>query len=175
MSLSVHHSSVSSFEVTLEAFVKILDKAAAHAEAKRFDPNTYLTMRLRPDMFTFARQVLAFCDQAKNAAARLAGVEPQRFPDDEASLEDLKARIAKTLAYIRALDRESIDHGATRELVFPVGATSKLRMQGANYLLHFALPNYYFHLTTAYDLLRYAGVEIVKRDYLGAIPGATPA
>ena len=172
MTLSVHHCSVSTFEVTLAAFVKILDKAAAHAAAKKFDPNVYLTLRLRPDMFSFARQVQNFCDHAKNSSARLAGIDPPRFEDNEASLEELKARVVKTLDFIKTLDRAAIDGGASREITLPVGP-NKARMQGANYLLHFALPNYYFHLTTAYDLLRYAGVDIGKRDFLGAVPGFT--
>ena len=172
MTLSVHHCSVSTFEVTLAAFVKILDKAAAHAAAKKFDPSVYLTLRLRPDMLPFSQQVQIFCDHAKKSSARLAGIEPPIFEDNEASLEELKARVVKTLDFIKTIDRDAIDHGASREIVFPVGP-SKARMQGANYLLHFALPNYYFHLTTAYDLLRYAGVEIGKRDFLGAVPGFT--
>ncbi len=173
MTLSVHHSSVSVFEVSLTAFVAILDKAAAHAAARKFDPSIYLTLRLRPDMLSFGRQVQIFCDHAKNASARLAGVEAPRFEDNEATLDELKARIQKTLDYIRTLDRAAVDHGASREIVFPLGP-NKMKMQGSNYLLHFALPNYYFHLTTAYDLLRYSGVEIGKRDYLGAIPGISP-
>jgi len=174
MSLSVHHSSVSAFEVSLTAFLGILEKAAAHAEAKKFDPNVYLGLRLRPDMLPFSRQVQNFCDNAKNASARLAGVEAPRFEDNEASLAELAERIAKTVEYLKSLDREAVDHGAAREIVFPVGP-NKMKMQGANYLLHFVLPNFYFHLTTAYDLLRDAGVEIGKRDFLGAVPGIAPA
>ena len=131
-------------------------------------------MRLRPDMLPFVRQVQIFCDNAKNTSSRLAGVEAPRMEDNEASLEELKARIEKTLDYIKSLDRAAVDHGAGREIVFPLGP-NKMKMQGANYLLHFALPNYYFHLTTAYDLLRYAGVDIGKRDFLGAVPGISPA
>ncbi len=173
MTLSVHQCSVSTFEVTLAAFVKILDKAAAHAAAKKFDPNVYMTLRLRPDMLPFARQVQIFCDHAKNGSARLAEIEPPRFEDNEALLEELKARVVKTVDFIKTIDRDAVESGASREIVFPVGP-NKARMQGANYLLHFALPNYYFHLTTAYDLLRYAGVDIGKRDFLGAVPGFTP-
>ena len=175
MTLSVHRSSVATFEVTLEAFAKILDKAAAYAATKRFDPKIYLTLRFRPDMFTFARQVQGFCDHAKNAAARLAGVEAPRFENNEATLDELKARIEKTVRYIKSLDRAAIDQGATRSILLATGKNTNIRMQGADYLLHDALPNYYFHLTTAYDLLRYAGVEIGKRDFLGAVPGIMQA
>jgi hypothetical protein len=174
MSLSIHHASVGVFAVHLQGFSAILDKAAAYAEAKKFDSATYMTMRLRPDMLAFARQTQIFSDNAKNVSARLAGVEAPKYADDETTLEALKARLHKTLDYIQTLDAKAIDASATREIVFPVGP-NKMKMQGANYLLHFALPNYYFHLTTAYDILRYAGVEIGKRDFLGAVPGIGPA
>jgi hypothetical protein len=174
MSLSVHQSSVGVFTVGLEAFSTILDKAAAHAAERKFDPAIYMTMRLRPDMLTFARQVQTFCDNAKNASARLAKVEPPRMEDNETSLEQLKERVHKTLDFIKGLDAKAIDASAAHEVVFPIGP-NKMKMQAANYLLHFALPNYYFHLVTAYDILRYAGVDIGKRDYMGAVPGAAPA
>lgn len=174
MSLSVHHSSVSVFTIGLEAFSAILDKAAAYAVERKFDPANYMTMRLRPDMLTFARQVQTLCDNAKNASARLANVEPPRMEDNETSLDQLKARIQKTLDFIKTLDAKAIDASATHEIVFPLGP-NKMKMHGANYLLHFVLPNYYFHLVTAYDILRYAGVDIGKRDYLGAVPGIAPA
>ena len=174
MTLSAHQSSVGIFEVTLKAFTGILDKAIAHAEAKKFDPAIYMTLRIRPDMLPFGRQVQIFCDNAKNVSARLAGVEAPRYEDAETSLAELKARVQKTLDYIATLDKGAVEAGATREIVFPVGP-NKMKMRGDNYLLHFALPNYYFHLTTAYDLLRYAGVEIGKRDFIGAVPGISPA
>lgn len=170
MSFSLHHSSVAVFERSLQAFSAILDKAAAHAEANRFDPAIYLTLRLRPDMFAFGRQVQAFCDHAKNSASRLAGTEPPKFEDAEASLDDLKARIQKTLEVLAGLDPSAVDAGADREIVFPLGP-NRAKMSGANYMTHFALPNFYFHLVTAYDILRYAGVPVGKRDFLGAVPG----
>ncbi len=119
------------------------------------------------------RQVQAFCDQAKNGSARLAGVEPPRFEDTETTLDDIKARIEKTLAFVGSLDKAALEAGAEREIVFPIGPSIKAKMVGRDYLVHFVLPNYYFHLTTAYDLLRYAGVEIGKRDFLGQVPGLT--
>jgi hypothetical protein len=172
MSLSVYQSSVPVFERSLNAFTAILDKAAAHAAASKFDPAIYMTMRLRPDMFALARQTQAFCDHAKNGSARLAGAEAPRFEDNEASLDELKARVKKTLDVLAGLDAKAIDAGAEREIIIPLGQR-KAKMIGANYLLHYALPNFYFHLTTAYDILRYAGVAIGKRDYMGAVPGFT--
>jgi uncharacterized protein len=174
MPLSVHQSSVAVFEVALNAFSAVLDKAAAHAEARKFDPAVYMTMRLRPDMLPFARQVMIFCDNAKNVSSRLAGVQAPVFEDNETTLDQLKARIKKTLDYIATLDPAAIEAGADREIVFPLGP-NKMKMQGANYLLHFALPNFYFHLTAAYAILRYAGVDIGKRDFLGVVPGIAPA
>ena len=170
MPLSLYQASVPVFERSLNAFWAILDKAEAHAAACKFDPAIYLTLRLRPDMFAFARQVQAFCDHAKNASCRLAGVEPPKFPDEEASLAELKARIRKTLDLIARLDAKAVDAGVEREIVFPIGS-KKAKMIGADYLLHFATPNFYFHLVTAYDILRYAGVAVGKRDFLGDVPG----
>jgi hypothetical protein len=121
-------------------------------------------------MLPFGRQVQVFSDNAKNVPARLAGVEAPRFEDTEATIPELKARLDKTLAFLATVDKAAVEAGATREIVFPIGP-QKAKMRGDDYLLHFALPNFYFHLTTAYDLLRHAGVEIGKRDYLGAVPG----
>jgi len=172
MSISIHQATVASYGVSLKAFLAILDKAAAHAAAHKFDPSIYMTLRLRPDMLAFARQVQIFCDNAKNSTARLAGVEAPRFEDAEASLDELKARIQKTLDFLATVKGADLEAGANREIVFPVGP-NKMQMLGANYLLHWALPNFYFHLTTAYGLLRYAGVDVGKRDFLGAVPGVT--
>jgi len=155
------------------AFLPILDKAAQHAVQAKFDPAVYATLRLRPNMFAFPRQVQGFCDHAKNGAGRLAGVEPPRFEDTETTLDELKARIEKTLAFVRSLDKAALEAGAEREIVFPIGPNIKAKMTGADYLLHFVTPSYYFHLTTAYDLLRFAGVDIGKRDFLGQVPGLT--
>ena len=174
MSVSRYQSSVPVFERALSALSGILDKAAAHAAARKFDPAIYLTTRLRPDMFAFARQVQTACDQAKNGTGRLAGIEPPKFDDTEASLEELSARIKATLAFLKSVDPKAVDASGDREIVFPVGP-NKMKMKGADYLLHNLLPNFYFHLTAAYVLLRYNGVEIGKRDFLGAIPGIAPA
>jgi hypothetical protein len=171
--LSLHQSSVGVFQATLTAFLGVIAKAAAYAEQSKFDPAVYATLRLRPNMLAFPRQVMIACDHAKNGSARLAGVDAPRFEDTETTLDELKARIEKTLAYIATLDKAVVEEGASREIVFPIGPTMKAKMNGADYLLHYCLPNYYFHLTTAYDLLRYAGVDIGKRDFLGTPPGLT--
>ena len=125
-------------------------------------------------MLPFVRQTQIFCDGAKNASARLANVEPPKMEDTEASFEDIKARIQKTLDFIKSLKAADIDAAADREVVFPVGP-NKMKMKGADYVFHFALPNYYFHLTTAYGILRHNGLDIGKRDFLGAVAGISPA
>ena len=173
MSVSIHQSSIGAYQVTLTAFLGLLDKALAHAEAKKFDPAVYMTLRIRPDMLPFGRQVQIFCDNAKNGAARLAGVEAPRYEDNETNIAELKARVTKTLDFIAAIDAAALEEGTNREIIFPVGP-NKMKMKGGDYVVHWSLPNYYFHLVTAYDLLRYAGVDIGKRDFLGAIPGISP-
>jgi hypothetical protein len=167
--MSMYNASIPTFEISLNALSAILDKAEAYAEAKRTDPTVLLTARLFPDMFAFARQVQAACDQAKNGGARLAGMEPPKYEDNEKTIAELKARIAKTVAFVKTLDAKKIDASADREITFPLGP-NKGHMKGADYLNHFVLPNFYFHLTTAYDILRHSGVEIGKRDFIGAIP-----
>jgi len=162
-------SSLPVFEIGLNALSGVLDKAAAFAAAKKVDPSVLLGWRLAPDMFAFTRQVQVACDQAKNGAARLAGVEPPKFEDNETTLDQLKERIAKTVAYLKTLDAKAIDASAEREIVFPLGP-NKGQMKGGDYLNHFVLPNFYFHLTAAYAIVRHVGVEVGKRDFLGAIP-----
>jgi len=158
------------FEIALNALSGVLDKAAAFAAAKKLDPAVLPQWRLAPDMFPLARQVQVACDQAKNGAARLAGVEPPRYEDKEATIDELKARIAKTLAFVKTVDAKAIDAAGGREVTFPLGPTNKGHMKADDYLTHFVLPNFYFHLTAAYAILRHCGVEIGKRDFLGAIP-----
>jgi hypothetical protein len=157
------------FEIGLNALSGVLDKAAAYAAAKKVDPAVLLGWRLAPDMFALARQVQVACDQAKNGAARLAGAEPPKFEDTETSLDQLKQRIARTVTYIKTLDAKAIDASADREITFPLGPT-KGQMKGGDFLNHFVLPNFYFHLTAAYAIVRHCGVELGKRDFLGAIP-----
>jgi uncharacterized protein len=168
--MSMSNASIPVFEIGLSALSALLDKAEAYAEAKRIDPTVLLNARLFPDMFAFTRQVQSACDQAKNGGARLAGVDPPRYEDNEKTIAELRTRIAKTVAFVKTLDTEMIDTAADREITFPLGPNNKGHMRGADYLNHFALPNFYFHLTTAYDILRHCGVEMGKRDFLGTIP-----
>ena len=154
----------------LNALSGVLDKAQAFAAAKHIEPSVLLDMRLRPDMFSLTKQVQVATDLAKNGAARLAGVEPPRYEDNETTIDQLKARLAKTVAFLKTLDPKQIDASADREITFPLGPTNKGHMKGDDYLNHFLLPNVYFHLTAAYAILRHAGVDIGKQDFLGAIP-----
>jgi hypothetical protein len=170
MSFSLSAASLPVFEIGLNALSGVLDKAAAFATAKKVDPAVLLGYRLAPDMFALARQVQVACDQAKNGAARLAGVEPPRFEDNETTIDELKARIGKTVAFLKGLDGKAIDGSSEREITFPLGGERKGHMKGADYLNHFVLPNFYFHLTAAYAIVRHCGVDIGKRDFLGAIP-----
>lgn len=157
------------FEIGLNALSNVLDKAAAHAAAKKIDASVMLGWRLVPDMFALARQVQVTTDQAKNGSARLAGVEPPRYEDNETTIDQLKERIAKTVAYLKTLDTKAIDASPDREITFPLGQ-SKGQMKGNDYLNHFVLPNFYFHLTASYAIVRQCGVDVGKRDFLGAIP-----
>jgi hypothetical protein len=169
MPASLSQASLPVFEISLNALLAVLDKGAAHAAAKKIEPAVLIGWRLAPDMFAFGRQVQVVCDQAKNGAARLAGVEPPKFEDNEATLDQFRERISKTLAFLKTLDAKSIDASADREITFPLGS-NKGQMKGADYLNHFVLPNFYFHLTAAYAVLRNLGVDLGKRDFLGAIP-----
>ncbi len=121
-------------------------------------------------MFALTRQVQVATDLAKNGAARPAGVEPPRYEDNETTIPQLKARLAKTVAYLKTLDQKQIDNAVDREIIFPLGPTHKGQMTGGDYLNHFLLPNVYFHLSVAYAILRHCGVQIDKPDFLGAIP-----
>jgi hypothetical protein len=167
--MSMSSAALSTFEITLNAMSKLLDKAEAFAAAKKIEPSVLLNSRLAPDMFAFTRQVQVACDQAKNGSARLAGVEPPKFEDTETTIPQLRERIARTLAFVKTLDAKAIDAAAGREITFPLGSR-KGQMTGADYLNHFVLPNLYFHAATAYAILRHNGVEIGKQDFLAGIP-----
>ena len=169
MSYSMSQNLIPICVTGLNALSGVVDKAAAHAAAKKIDPSVLLGWRLAPDMFAFSRQIQVACDQAKNGASRLAGVEPPRFEDNETSVDQLKDRIARTLAHVKSLDVSAIDASSEREIVFPLGP-KKAKMKGADYLNHFVLPNYFFHLTAAYAIARNFGTNLAKRDFLGAIP-----
>jgi uncharacterized protein len=170
--MSMSDASIPVFEIGLNVLSALLDKAEAYAEAKRIDPTVLLGLSLFPGMLAFSRQIQRACDQAKNGGARFAGVEPPSHEDSEKTIAELKARIAKTLAFLKTLDTRKIDESAEREITFPLGP-KKGHMRGSDYLNHFAVPNFHFHVTTAYGILRHCGVDIGKNDFLGDIPMRT--
>jgi len=168
MKISMHQVSAPRFANSLKNLSAILDKGQAYAEAKKVDPTVLTGARLYPDMFPLSRQVQIATDTAKGAVARLAGIENPKYEDTERTFEELKARIAKTIELIDSVKPDQVDGTEDKEIVLKLGG-SEMRWTGMQYLLGFALPNFYFHVTTAYDILRHSGVEVVKRDYLGNI------
>ena len=168
MPISMYQASVPVFQRTLNALSAILDKAVAHALQERIDAATLLTARLAPDMLPFTSQVQIATDHAKGVAARLAGREVPKYPDTEKTFDELKTRIAKTLDFIGSVPAAEIDGSEEREIALTIGGNPRT-FKGQPYLLHFALPNFYFHVTTAYDLLRHNGVRIGKRDFIGGV------
>jgi len=166
MSISLYDTAFNTFRSGLRAMDSILAKAEAHAKARGYDPANLLHARLAPDMFDLTRQVQIACDMAKSGAARLAGVEVPSHPDTETTYDELHARIAKVLAFIGTLDRKAIDGAAGRDIVVPL-RDRKLEFKGSDYLVGWALPNFYFHVTTTYAILRHNGVELGKKDFLG--------
>jgi uncharacterized protein len=170
MPYTMARASVPAFEIALNALSAVLDKGEAFATAKKIEPSVLLGSRLAPDMFPLVRQVQIATDTVKRGAARLAGVEAPVYEDNETSFAELKTRIAKTIAFLKTIDVAKIDSSVDREITIPLGAEHKGQMQGGDYLEYFVLPNMYFHVTAAYSILRHNGVEVGKRDFLGAIP-----
>lgn len=166
MAVSMYEIVIPPLSRMLRNLLHILEKGAAHCEARRIDPRALLEARLYPDMFHFTKQVQVACDHAKNAAARLVGVEAPEFANDEKSFADLERRVRDTLAFLELFRPEQIDGSEDREVVIRRGETVNT-YRGLDFLLQRALPNFYFHVTTAYDILRHNGVELGKRDYLG--------
>ena len=158
-----------SFVPMLRSFSGVLDKAAQHAEAKKIDPAVLVNARLAPDMFPLLRQVQIACDHAKGTVARLAGQEPPKFDDNERTFEELKARIAKTIAYVESVGEAAFDGAETREISFPLIDNLALYMNGVQFLRDWGLQHFYFHVVTGYDILRHNGVELGKREYMGHI------
>jgi hypothetical protein len=144
-----------------------LDKAVAHAQAKKFDPNVLMQTRLSPDMFPFVRQVQAVCDQAKYAVSRVTGREPPSHPDTEQTIDELKKRIATVIGYLDEYSEKDFADIANRSVTTPRWEGKS--MTALNYFVEHAQPNFYFHYTTVYALLRHNGVDVGKRDYLGAL------
>jgi uncharacterized protein len=168
MSVSMYDVSIPIFTLTLSNLSAILDKASSHAEAKKVDPKVVSQTRLIVDMLPLSAQIQIACDTAKGAAARLAGVEVPKHEDTEATLAELKGRVAKTLDFIKTIKPEQLQGAETREIVLQFPQTT-LKFNGLNYLTNFVLPNFFFHVTMAYALLRKNGVDLGKRDFLGPI------
>ena len=162
----MYQASAPRFANMLRNLSTLIEKADAHCAAKKIDPAAITTFRLYPDMFAFARQVQIACDTAKGAVARLAGVEIPKHEDVEQTFAELKSRIAKTLDFVESVAAAKIDGSEDKEIVLPMRSGER-RYKGMQYLLGFAYPNFYFHVTTAYDILRHNGVEIGKADFIG--------
>ncbi|MGZ4978009.1 MAG: DUF1993 domain-containing protein [Methylobacter sp.] len=166
MSLTMYQASIPVFLRMLGNLSAILDKAAAHAEAKKIDPSIFINARLAPDMFPLSRQVQIATDMDKGCAARLAGIEVPSYEDNEATFAELQARIDKTKTFIQSVSASQIDGSEERQVTLKFGSR-ELGFLGQAYLLDFVLPNFYFHITTTYSILRHNGVEIGKKDYTG--------
>ena len=169
MSLSLYEVTIPTFLLTLRNLKAILEKAVAHAEARKFDPNVFVSMRLYPDMLPLNRQVQIASDAAKGAAARLSGTEPPKFEDNETTMAELIARVVKTIDYLEGFKPEQFGGDDNRTLTVKTPRTT-LNFKAADFVRHWALPNLFFHVTTTYALLRHGGVEIGKIDYLGQVP-----
>ncbi len=168
MSLSMHAMTVEQFVPMLKNLNRILEKAEAFVAAKKIEAGVLEGLRLAPDMLSFTRQVQLASDFAKNSAARLAGVEPPKFEDNEKTLEDLKARVSKTIDWLDTLTPAQFAGAETRHIVLPL-RTRTIEMDGLPFLQKWVLPNFFFHVTTVYALLRHVGVEVGKQDFLGGV------
>ena len=163
MKLTIHDMAVNTFVPMLESLAEVLAKGAEHGQATKLD---LVNARLAPDMFTLAQQVQIACDQAKFAAARLTGREPPRFEDNEKTIDELKARIAKTLDYLKTAPESAFAGAEDRKITFPLPGDRQVEMNGAQYARDWIIPQFYFHMVTAYDILRQMGVQIGKLDFL---------
>jgi len=167
MPLSMHAMSVPIFVRTLTNMLVWLDKAEAHAAAKKFDAKNFLTQRLTPDMLPFSAQIQIATDSVKGCLSRLSGSEAPRWPDTEASFDELRARIRKAIDYAQSVPAAKLDGSEDREVQLPLGPGRTVPFKGEALLKHFSLPNFFFHCTMAYALLRAGGVELGKADFLG--------
>jgi hypothetical protein len=168
MKISMYEASIPTFLLTLRNLKAILQKGAAHAESRKYDPNLLAATRLTADMLPLTRQVQIASDAAKGAAARLAGVDPPKFEDNEQTLAELIARVDKTIDFLQSFKPEQFDGSEDRTITIPTPRQT-FTFPGLVFLRHWALPNFFFHVTTAYNLLRHNGVEIGKADYLGKV------
>lgn len=167
MSLTMYQASIPAFVRMLGNLSAILDKAAAHAEAKKITPAIFINARLAPDMFPLSRQVQIATDIVKGCAARLAGIEVPSYEDNEATFEELQARVAKTAAFLKSIRAEQIDGSEERDITVKFGSR-EFNFLGQAYLVDFVIPNFHFHLTSTYGILRHNGVDIGKMDYIGS-------
>ena len=165
--MSMSSAAINTFEIQLKALARLLDKAEAHATAKKFDVAVLLNSRLAPDMLPFSKQVQLTSDFAKNSMARLAGIDPPKFEDNETTMDELLARVKKTLDYLGTVPATALEGSETRDIKIPLRDRT-LEMKGLPFLQYWALPNFFFHHVTAYNLLRHNGVDIGKRDFLGS-------
>ena len=166
MTITLSSASLPVFQTALSNLLHCLNKAEANAAARGFDANVFVQTRLAPDMLPFAAQIRIACDAAKNGTARLVGIEAPRFEDNETTFAELQARVRKTLDWLATVPAASIDGREEAAITFPVGRDKTRTMTGEAYLKHWALPNLFFHVTTAYALLRHNGVDLGKTDYL---------
>ena len=166
MATGLHAVSIPVFARMLRNLSALIDKAAADAEARKFDPSVLLSSRLYPDMFPLLRQAQLACDFAKGASARLAGVPVPAFPDEETTIAELKDRIARVITFVEGVSKADVDAGDTRDITIKMREGS-VELKGLDYLNNMAMPNFYFHVTTAYAILRHNGVAVGKRDFVG--------
>jgi hypothetical protein len=166
MKISMHAVTIGTFVPNLEHLVNFLDKAAAHATAKKFEASVLVNARLAPDMFPLSRQIQIACDAAKNGSARIAGQEAPKFEDKETTLDELRARVLRTIEYLKSIPASAFEGAEDRDIKIPVRERT-LEMKGLPYLTTWALPNFYFHVVATYVILRHNGVELGKNDFLG--------
>ena len=167
MSISMYSASVPVFKQILGGLDGVLAKAQAHISDRKIEPTALLQARVFPDMFMFTRQVQIACDFAKSVSARLAGSDVPAYDDSEQSFDELRARIERTVAFIGSLSASNFEGSADREIVLRAGTPKERKLTGEAYLLNYGLPQFFFHVTTAYSLLRHAGIDIGKRDFMG--------
>lgn len=168
MTLNMYQASVPVILQMFGSIAAVLDKAAAQAAERKIDPTVLVNARLAPDMIPLSGQIQIMTDHAKGCAARLAGIEIPSYADTEKTIDELKARIAKTVDFVKSVTPDQINGAEDREVVLKIGGND-LKLKGSQYFFHFFLPNFYFHATTAYDILRHNGIQIGKRDFIGSI------
>ena len=167
MKITIQAATVDIFANSLNSLSALLEKGLANAAARKFEPSVLFNARLAPDMFPLSRQVQIACDLAKNSVSRLAALEPPRFEDNEKTLEELRTRIARTIDYMKGIPASAFEGSEDRDLKVPAGPDKFLDFKGLDFVQRWAIPNVFFHITTAYAILRHNGVDIGKRDFIG--------